>query len=70
MSWLQIKELYNNGYVIGNHTFDHLRLSEIPFDVQYKQIVDSKSIIEETLRKMRLLCFYLMGKNPILIQRL
>ena len=49
MSWLQIKELYNNGYVIGNHTYDHLRLSEVPSNLHYKQIVDSKLVIEQNI---------------------
>ncbi|CAK2050691.1 Polysaccharide deacetylase family protein [Vibrio crassostreae] len=46
LNWTQIVELHKNGFVIGNHTLDHLRLSELSRDLVYEQVVSSKNIIE------------------------
>lgn len=49
MSWKQIVKLKESGFVIGNHTLDHLRLSELDSDNIAVQILNSKRIIEEKL---------------------
>lgn len=49
MSWLQIKELHNEGFIIGNHTLDHYNLSELPIDDLVLQVSKSKEIIETEL---------------------
>lgn len=47
MNWQQIKELNNMGHIIGSHTMDHVRVSEIrdKADLHY-QIGGCKQIIE------------------------
>jgi peptidoglycan/xylan/chitin deacetylase (PgdA/CDA1 family) len=46
MSWSQVIDLHNRGFIIGNHTLDHLRLSELPLSAAEEQINSSKEIIE------------------------
>ena len=49
MNWEQIKELHNQGFVIGNHTYDHVRLVGLSQSELEYQIRLSKSKIEEKL---------------------
>ena len=49
MSWQQITSLHQRGFVIGNHTFDHLRLSDIELSRATQQVVTSKQVIEDKL---------------------
>lgn len=49
MSWSEIKKLHEAGFVIGNHTLDHLRLSECSIKEFEKQVLESKVILEEKL---------------------
>ena len=47
MTWEMIKELHDDGFVIGNHTFDHVRLvGSNPATLEH-QISNSKKRIEE-----------------------
>ncbi|HDM8240052.1 polysaccharide deacetylase family protein [Vibrio campbellii] len=46
LSWEQIIELHKSGFVIGNHTLDHLRLSELSGDLIEEQVVSAKNTIE------------------------
>jgi peptidoglycan/xylan/chitin deacetylase (PgdA/CDA1 family) len=49
MSWEMIRNLHNEGFIIGNHTMDHARLIQLS-DEQYSfQISQSKKIIEEKI---------------------
>ena len=47
MSYEMLKNLNNNGFVIGNHTYNHIRLSD--FDDIMKEVLDSKHKLEEIL---------------------
>jgi peptidoglycan/xylan/chitin deacetylase (PgdA/CDA1 family) len=49
MSWEQIRELKNRGFIIGNHTLDHKRLSMLNNPDAINQIKESKIIIEREL---------------------
>ena len=49
MTWEQIDALHQRGFVIGNHTLDHLRLAELNYQTSSKQICASKKIIEDRL---------------------
>lgn len=49
MSWTQIKALHNEGFVIGNHTFDHVRLSSVSVTEAIKQVIEAKMRIEKEL---------------------
>ena len=51
MTWDQIKYLSSNGFVIGNHTLDHKRLSELDDKEFFRQVGESKFILEEKLNK-------------------
>ncbi len=46
-----VKYLSNNGFVIGNHTLDHKRLSELDDKEFFRQVGESKFILEEKLNK-------------------
>lgn len=50
MTWKMIKELHQQGFVIGNHTFDHIRLVGLTDEQLQKQILTSKQFIEEQLK--------------------
>ena len=49
LTWQQIKDLHSAGFVIGNHTFDHVRLSEVDQADLNKQIVESKQYLEQKI---------------------
>ena len=49
MSWKQIKELHQQGFIIGNHTYDHIKLVGLSADEIKHQIIDSKKLIEKHL---------------------
>lgn len=49
MSWEQIKSLHNDGFVIGNHTHDHIRLSSVSLEEATRQVTTAKDKIEAVL---------------------
>ncbi|MBS4019802.1 MAG: polysaccharide deacetylase family protein [Dechloromonas sp.] len=49
MTWAQVKELSDTGFVIGNHTFDHKRLVSVSQSDLTRQIVDSKNYLQMML---------------------
>ena len=49
MSWQQIKQLHEQGFVIGNHTYDHIRLSAVSLHEAEQQVLRSKQKIEAEL---------------------
>lgn len=51
MTWEEIKELDHAGFVIGNHSNDHFRLSELTYDDFFYQVMSSHNKIEEMLNK-------------------
>lgn len=51
MNWKQIIDLDKRGFVIGNHTLDHARLSELGSNDIKTQVEESKFIIESKLNK-------------------
>ena len=51
MSWEQILKMSNNGHIIGSHTMDHYMInSNSNNEIEY-QIVESKRVIEERIKK-------------------
>lgn len=48
MTWKMIRELNNNGHLIGSHTLDHCRLNSREENYEI-QIAESKRVIEEKL---------------------
>lgn len=51
MSWSDVKQLDREGFVIGNHSKDHLRLSSLNSDDFYHQVIESHNTIEGFLGK-------------------
>lgn len=49
MTYDQVKELSDNNFVIGNHTYNHIRLSD--FDNIDSEVLDSKNKIESLTKK-------------------
>jgi len=49
MTWMQIADLHKQGFLIGNHTVDHCRLSLLGKVEIEKQILDGKARIEAKL---------------------
>lgn len=47
MSWDMVKELKNNGFIIGNHSMDHARLVGLTEEELIHQVKNSKNIIEK-----------------------
>lgn len=42
-----VKEIYDMGFIIGNHTYSHANLTELNEDEQLKEIVSVNDMIEE-----------------------
>ncbi|MDP3998623.1 MAG: polysaccharide deacetylase family protein [bacterium] len=52
LSWEQIREMADSGLIlIGDHTLNHLSLSQLSREEQHNQIVSAKNIIEEQIKK-------------------
>ncbi len=49
MTWKMIKDLHQQGFVIGNHTLDHVHLVGLSNEQLQEQIIKSKIRIEERL---------------------
>lgn len=49
MTWEMIRELHSQGFVIGNHTYNHCKLVGLDGDELNRQIVLSKQYIEQKL---------------------
>lgn len=50
MTWKMINELHQQGFIIGNHTLDHVRLVGMTDNELHQQITTSKNRIEEQLK--------------------
>jgi peptidoglycan/xylan/chitin deacetylase (PgdA/CDA1 family) len=61
MTWNQIKELHNQGHVIGSHTMDHYRLNSFDKNYEY-QISEAKNVIEIKLNSPCNYFAYTYGK--------
>lgn len=49
MTWDQLKELHQQGHIIGSHTMDHYKLNGLDKNYAY-QILEPKKVIENQLR--------------------
>jgi len=49
MSAMQLRECVDGGIEIGSHTLDHVKLAQVPTESAWKQISDSKSVIESVI---------------------
>lgn len=47
----QLKELETSGFEVQSHTVSHSRLSELSYEVQVKELKDSKASLEKLLNK-------------------
>lgn len=63
MTWKMIQELHQQGFVIGNHTFDHVRLVGLTEEQLQNQIVTSKNRIEEQLQSSCEYFAWTYGRN-------
>lgn len=43
----KLKQIYNMGFEIGNHTYSHKKLSELSEEKQYEEIVSVNDLVEE-----------------------
>ena len=59
MTWEMIKELHQKGFVIGNHTLDHVRLVGLTNEELYQQVTVSKNRREEQIKAS---CNYIAWK--------
>ena len=46
MTWDMVKKLHDNGFIIGNHTYNHAKLVNLSSDEINTQIKTSKQVIE------------------------
>jgi peptidoglycan/xylan/chitin deacetylase (PgdA/CDA1 family) len=46
MSWAQIKQLHQEGHIIGSHTLNHINCRKAPMDVLDYELSETKRIIE------------------------
>lgn len=51
MNWQQAGEMSDNGMVMQSHTLHHVNLTKLPPDEIYRELVESKSIIEAKVGK-------------------
>lgn len=63
MTWEMIKELHQQGFVIGNHTLDHVRLVGLTDEELQQQISIAKNRIEEQLQNPCEYFAWTYGKN-------
>lgn len=58
MSAAGLREIQQAGISIGSHTANHVKLAEVPRDVQHSELADSKSALEDLLGvPVRHLCY-------------
>ncbi|HEY9083406.1 MAG TPA: polysaccharide deacetylase family protein [Vicingaceae bacterium] len=63
MTWKMIKELHQQGFIIGNHTLDHVRLVGLNNEQLQHQISKAKNRIEEQLRSSCEYFAWTYGRN-------
>jgi peptidoglycan/xylan/chitin deacetylase (PgdA/CDA1 family) len=63
MTWEMIKELHQKGFVIGNHTLDHVRLVGLTNEELYQQVTVSKNRIEEQIKASCNYIAWTYGRN-------
>lgn len=63
MTWEMIKELHLQGFIIGNHTLDHVRLVGLTNEELYQQVTVSKNRIEEQINAPCNYFAWTYGKN-------
>lgn len=49
MSWDNLKEMEKSGITIESHTMNHTKLEELPDDEIRKELLDSKTVLEDNL---------------------
>jgi len=63
MTWQMIQELHQHGFIIGNHTLDHVRLVGLTDKELHQQINVAKNRIEEQLQSSCAYLAWTYGKN-------
>ncbi len=51
LTWNMIREMSNRGITFGCHTLDHSQLTRVSWDEAWRQVADSKNVIEAELGK-------------------
>ena len=49
MTWDNLKEMEKSGITIESHTMNHIKLEELPDDEIRKELLDSKTVLEDNL---------------------
>jgi peptidoglycan/xylan/chitin deacetylase (PgdA/CDA1 family) len=70
MSWNEIKELHNHGIEFGAHSLTHPDLTEIPLAQVERELVESKTVIEDKLGSAVEMFAYPYGKFNETVKRL
>ncbi len=70
MSWNEIKELHNHGIEFGAHSLTHPDLTEISLEQATRELVESKSVIEDKLGGAVEMFAYPYGKFNADVKRL
>jgi len=63
MTWDQVRSLHSDGFDIGSHTCSHVDLAEVPADIAFSEIADSKKDLEAKLAKSIHLFAYPYGSR-------
>lgn len=70
LSWQQVSALNERNIEIGSHTMNHIGLGEVSPQVQKREVVDSKMILEEHIGRKVLFFAYPYGQFTPLTQKL
>ena len=70
MSWSEIKELYNHGIEFGAHSLSHPDFTKISLEQVERELIESKSVIEDKLGSAVETFAYPYGKFNNAVKRL
>ncbi|NMB92555.1 MAG: polysaccharide deacetylase family protein [Parcubacteria group bacterium] len=71
MTWEEVKKCANDKLInVGGHGVSHIKLTEVPFDITYKEIIYSKEILENILQKQIKVFAYPYGVYNNMIRNL
>ena len=56
-SWNELRQAQSRGHEIGNHTLDHVRLAEVPFEEQKRQISEADRMLRQEGIQPKSFCY-------------